>query len=165
MGRMLRSTVLVSSDAAIIKEAGEPVPMIQGVTDGFCDQRLSRDARELLFETCFELEHESLALLLAHGRTLAGALSSDRLLDRIERRDALESFAGDRRAAAFGDVEEAPAQMRPTEGKHDRLTASRVGNGLVGGISVALHDAAVGSEQLEGEDRTATRSDRTDCLI
>src|SRR5215204_5515611 len=32
------------------------------------------------------------------------------------------------------------------------------GNGLVGGVSVALHDAAVGVEQLQGVNRTATRS-------
>ena len=43
-----------------------------------------------------------------------------RFLDRIERRDALEKFVGDRRAAAVCDVEEGPAQMRPTEGAHDR---------------------------------------------
>src|SRR5260370_20398948 len=102
----------VELDAAVIKEGGKPAPMIQAVTDGFCDRGLARDARELLLEPGLELEHERLALLLAHGTTLAGALSADRLLDRIERRDALESFASDRRAAAFGDVEEAPAQMR-----------------------------------------------------
>jgi hypothetical protein len=39
---MLRSDdVGVELDAAIIKEAGEPVPMIQAVTDGFCDQGLA----------------------------------------------------------------------------------------------------------------------------
>jgi hypothetical protein len=90
--------------------------------------RLARDARELLFELRLELEHERLAPLLAHSTPLAGASSPDRLLDRIERRDALESFAGDRRVAALGDVEEGSAQMRPTEGERDRLTACRVGD-------------------------------------
>src|SRR2546423_3755918 len=90
--------------------------------------------------------------------SLAGAFSSDRLLDRIERRNALKSFAGDRRAAAFGDVEESSAQMRPTEGKHDRLAAGCIGNGLVGGVSIALHDAAIVIEQLERMNRAAPRS-------
>jgi len=28
----------VELDAAVVEDAGEPVPMIQAVTDGFCDQ-------------------------------------------------------------------------------------------------------------------------------
>jgi hypothetical protein len=72
--------------------------------------------------------------------------------------DALESFAGDRRAAALGDVEEAPAQMRPTEGERDRLAAGGIGNGLVGDVAVALHDPAIVLEQLERVDRAATGS-------
>ena len=82
----------------------------------------------------------------------------DRLLDRIERRDALESFAGDRSGAVLGDIEEPASQVGPAESQRDRLAARCVGNALVGGISVALHDAAIVLEQLQGVDRAATRS-------
>src|SRR5262249_5023410 len=134
----------VELDAAVIKEAGEPVPMVQAVTDGFGDQGLARDARELLFEPPFGLEHERLALLLApQGTTLAGSMPPDRLLDRIERRDALEGFACDRSGAVLGDIEEPASQVGPVESERDRLAACCVGNALVGGISVALHDAAI----------------------
>ena len=83
--------------------------MVQAVTDDFCDQGLTRDARELLFEPGFEREHERLALLLAHGTSIAGALSSDHFFDRVERRNSLQRLAGDRRVAALGDVEEPPS--------------------------------------------------------
>src|SRR5207248_1447859 len=86
----------IELDAAVIKETSEPVPMVQGVADGIGDQGLGRDARELLLEPRPELEHERLALLLAHGAAVAGALSPDRLLDHIELRDTFERLAGDR---------------------------------------------------------------------
>jgi hypothetical protein len=69
--------------------------MVQGVADGFGDHGLGRDARELLFEPGFERQHERLTFFLARRPARAGAVSPDRLLDRIERRDALESFAYD----------------------------------------------------------------------
>ena len=122
------------------------------------DRRLGRDARELLLEPGFEREHEGLALVLAHGATLLGAAAADRLLDRIERRDAFERLAGDRRGTAFGDVEEAAPQMGPAEGERDRLVGCSVGDGLVSRISIALHDAAIAIEQLERVDRAAPRS-------
>ena len=104
--RRRSTTLLSSSDAAVVEETGEPVPMVQGVADGFGDHGLGRDARELLFEPGFERQHERLAPFLAHRATRAGAVPPDRLLDRIERRDALESFAGDRSGAVLGDIEE-----------------------------------------------------------
>src|SRR5207245_10678780 len=113
--------------------------MVPAVPAGFGDQGLARDARELLFEPPFELKHERLALLLAHGTTLEGSVPPDRLLDRIERRDALEGFACDRSGAVLGDIEEPASQVGS---ERDRLAACCVGNALVGGISVALHDAA-----------------------
>src|SRR4249919_4166330 len=50
----------------------------------------------------------------------------------------------------------AAAQMRPAKGQRDRLAGCLVGNGLVGRVSVALHDAAIAIEQLERVNRTAT---------
>src|SRR5260370_20346229 len=141
-----------------MREGGERAPMVQAVTDGFGDQGLARDARELLFEPPFELKHERLALFLAHGTTLEGSVPPDCLLDRIERRDALEGFACDRSGAVLGDIEEPASQVGPAESERDRLAACCVRNALVGGISVALHDAAIPLEQRETVDHAATRT-------
>ena len=91
---------------------------------------------------------------MARDEACAGALAADCFFYQIELRDTLECLAGDRRAAAFGNVEEFAAQMRPAEGERDRLAARRAGNVLVGRISIALHDAAVVLEQLERMDTT-----------
>src|SRR5215470_6918876 len=147
----------VELDAAILKEPGEPVPVIQAVTDLVRDLRLSGDAPELMLEPGFERCHQRLALVLAHPAPFIGAHSPDRLLDCIERGNAFERLARDRRIAALGDVEEPAAQMRPAEGKRDGL-ARRGSNLLVGGIAVALHDAAIALEQLEPVDRAAPGS-------
>jgi hypothetical protein len=48
--------------------------------------------------------------------------------------------------------------VRPTERERDRLVACGAGNGLVGGVAVALHDAAIAIEQLEGVGGAATGS-------
>jgi hypothetical protein len=45
--------------------------------------------------------------------------------------------------AAFGDVEE----MSPTEGERDRSSVGSTDNGLVRGLTVALHDARIMIEQ------------------
>src|SRR6266446_10568400 len=79
-----------------------------------------------------------------------------RLLDRIERGDALKGFARDRRRTALGDVKELSSQMCPAEGERDRVAGSRIiGNVLVGRVSIALHDAAIGLEQLQRVDGAA----------
>ena len=148
----------VELDSAVIEEPRKPIPVVQGVADVLGDGRLGRDARELLLEPGFERDHQGLASFLAHGAALLGAAAADRLLDRIERSNAHERFAGDRSRTALGDVEEAAPQMGPAEGKRDRIAALGVGNGLVSLVPIALHDAAIAIEQLEPVDRAATRS-------
>lgn len=105
-----------------------------------------------------ERDHEKLTAFLAHGTARVGAVSSDGLLDRVERGNALERFAGDWRVAAFGNVEKPAPQMGPTEREHNRFTRFGAGNGLVGGIAIALHDAAITLQQFEGVDRAAPGS-------
>lgn len=46
--------------------------------------------------------------------------------------------------------------MSPAEGERDRRVRPGVGDGLVDDIAVALHDAAITVEQLEGVDGAAT---------
>ena len=140
----------VELDATVFEEAGEPGPMVQAVADGFGDDGLARDARELLTEPGFESQHERLALFLAHGTALVGRSAADRLLDRVEKSDAIQGFARDGCGAALGDVEEPSSQMCPAEGERDGFAEMcGVGNVLVGRVSVALHDAAIGLEQLQ----------------
>jgi hypothetical protein len=103
-----------------------------------------------------ERDHQRPALFLAHRAAGLGALPADRLLNRIERRDAFERFAGDRSVAVLGDVEELAPQVRPTERERDRLVACGAGNGLVGGVAVTLHDAVIAIEQLQRVGGTAT---------
>ena len=50
-----RSTMLVSSSMRpVVEDAGEPVPMIQAVTDGFCDQGLPGDCMVGVTTVVFE---------------------------------------------------------------------------------------------------------------
>ena len=130
--------------------------MVQAVADGFSDDGLRRDTRELLFEPGFESQHDRLALFLAHGTALAGRSAADCLFNRVEKSNAFEGFAPDGGGAALGDVEESSPQMRPAEGKRDGVAERiRAGNALVGRVSVALHDATIVREQLERVDGTA----------
>src|SRR6516164_11647333 len=89
----------VELDAAVIEEASEPVPVVQGIADVFGDRRFAGDTCELLFEPGFERQHQRFALFLPHCAAVAGTATPDRLLDRIEGSDALESLAGDRSGA------------------------------------------------------------------
>ena len=150
--------VAVELDAAVVEEPYEPVPVVQGVADVLGDGRLGRDAGELLLEPGFERQHERLAALLAHDASRVGAAASDGLLDRIEGGDPLKRLAGDRCGAALGDVVEAAPHMGPAEGERDRLLARSFGDGLVGRVPVALHDAAIAVEQSEGVHGAATGS-------
>src|SRR3954468_1731906 len=147
----------IELDAAVIKEPDEPVPVVQAIADLLGDRCLAGYARELLLKPGLERCHERLAVVLAHPAPVISAHSSDRLLDRIERSDPLKRFACDRRITALGDVEEPAAQMRPTEGQRDG-PARRGSNLLVGGIAIALHDAAIALKQLEPVDRAAAGS-------
>jgi transposase-like protein len=146
----------VKLDAAVVEELREPVPVVQGVADMLGDRRLARDAGELLLEPGLELQYERLAARLSHRAPLVGAATSDRLFDGIEGGDARKRLAGDRRWTILSDVVESAAQMGPAERERDRLASGVVGNGLVGGIAVALHDAAIAVEQLERVDGAAT---------
>ena len=101
-----------------------------------------------MLEPRLEPGHQHLALVLAYPAVLVRAHPADRLLDRIEFADAFERLARDRGVAPLGDVKELAAQMCPAEGKRNRLAGCGGGDRLVGGVTVALHDAAILIEEL-----------------
>ena len=55
------------------------------------------------------------AFFLANRAALVGAMTADLGLDLVERGNALECLAGDRRGASSGEFEEAAAYVRPAE--------------------------------------------------
>jgi hypothetical protein len=76
--------------------------------------------------------------LSAHGASLLGALASDGLVDPVERGDAQGWLGGNGSVAFPGDLEEAAPDVRPAEGKCDRIIRQL----LVRRLAVTLHDAA-----------------------
>jgi len=120
--------------------------VVQAVTDLLGDRRLGGDASELLLEEGPERGDQRLALVLARLTANGRARSADRLLYSIERGDALERLARDRRVAALGEVEESAAQVRPAEGELNGLVPRLGGYRFVGGVTVALCDAAIAVE-------------------
>jgi hypothetical protein len=56
--------------------------------------------------------HQRSRTRLADRTALVGAATADLVLDGVKGTDPCESLAGDRRIAAFGDVVEAPAEVR-----------------------------------------------------
>ena len=145
----------VELDAAVVEETDKPVPMVEAVAEVLGDRRLGGDASKLPLEPDLERFDQRLALLPAHAAPLLGARAAERLLDRIERGDAFERFAGDRRIAALGVVVEPSPQMRPAERERDGLVRRLGGDLLVGRVAVALHDAAIAVEQLQRMHRAA----------
>ena len=101
-----------------------------------------------MLEPRLEPRHQHLAFVLAYLAALVGGHPADRLLDRIEFGNPIERLARDRGVAALGDIEELAAQMCPAEGKRNRLAGCGGGDRLVGGVTVALHDAAILIEEL-----------------
>src|SRR5260370_9653849 len=140
----------VQLDATVLEKGNETAPMVQAVADSFGDDGLARDVREFLFKPALESQHEWLGLFRAHGTALVGRSAADRLLDRIEHGDALKGFARDRRRTTLCDIKELSSQVCPAKGERD-CTAGPciVANVLVSGVSVALHDAAIGLERLQ----------------
>lgn len=101
----------VQLDTAVVEEARQANPVVQGVTDVLGDCRFARDAGELLLEPGLERQHQRLAELLADGTALIGAAAPDRLLDGIESGDTLECFTRDR-AGRPGAAADEPSRRR-----------------------------------------------------
>jgi hypothetical protein len=108
---------------------------------------------ELLIEPRFERPQEWPAFLLAYGTTL---------LPWIVFSIGSSAAMHTRASLAIGAVPplatSKKAQRRPAESNRDRLSTGRIGKGLVGHVSVALHDAAIVREPFQCVHRAATGS-------
>src|SRR5690606_26587680 len=124
--------VEVDLDAAVIEEAGETLPAGERVADRLLETSLLADELELGLQPGLENLDELAALRLAPTAALVGRAAADLPLDRVERGDTLQRFAGDRCRPGGGEFVEAPAYMGPAEGE---LDLSALGERAVAGIS------------------------------
>jgi hypothetical protein len=74
-------------DAAIVKEAGEPVPMTEAIADVLGDRGAFGDTPKLLIEPWFQIIDDGLAAREPLGAALFGRTTSDVRLDLIEPAD------------------------------------------------------------------------------
>jgi len=134
----------VELDAAIVKKAGEAVPVPEAVADDPGHIRPAREPRELMLEEDLERVDERARSCPARGTALIGTCTAHVLLDGVDLRNARNGFGGDGRIAALGDLEEFAPQVAPAKGDCDPFRRQF----LVRSIAVALHDAAIVCEQL-----------------
>ena len=67
----------IEFDAAVVEETGEPIPVMQGIADGFGDWGLSRDASELsTWCCCGSGWRGAYRYAYAEGQTLSGKFNS-----------------------------------------------------------------------------------------
>ena len=149
----------VDLDAAVIEEAHQPVPVVEAVADepgrsveppgSLCQGFLEPGLQRL---------DQRLGLLLPRRPAFVGALAADLGFDLVEFGNPLQGLGGDRRRRRFGEVEELPAPMCPTEGERRRSAgALRIGKGAIAGIAVGLQHAGIALQQRRGVIAAAPR--------
>src|SRR5690606_21624175 len=128
----------IDLDAPVVEEAGEALPAGERVADRLGEPGLLADEFELGLEPGLERLDDRAALLLARAAALVGGATADLALDRVERGDALQRLAGDRRGPGDGELVEAPAHMSPAEGE---LDVAALGERAVAAIAIDLQHA------------------------
>ena len=136
IGRIERSTTLESNlDAAVVEEAGEPVPARERVADRRGDGRLAGDGGELGFQPQTQSIDERLATPLPRLAAFVGGQAANIGFDGIQRSDADQRLGGDRCRRLGLDVVELPPHMAPAEGE---LARRRPRRGRVAAVAVDL---------------------------
>src|SRR6187431_1978268 len=129
----------VDLDAAVVEEAGEPVPARERVADRPGDGRLAGDGGELGFQPQTQSIDERLAAPLPRLAAFVGGQAANVGFDGIERSDADQRLGGDRCRRLRLDVVELPPHMAPAEGEYD---VAGFGEVLIGAVAVDLQRAA-----------------------
>jgi hypothetical protein len=125
----------VELDAAVVEEAGEPVPELEGVADRLGEAGLAGQPTELGLEPGTKVLDQRPRAGLALGVAGLWITAADLRLDGVEGGDPAQRLLGDRRVAGLGDLVELAPGMRPAERQ------GRAGQAPVGGIAVDLQDA------------------------
>src|SRR5699024_9777085 len=122
----------VDLDPPIIDEAYQPIPVVEGVTD-CCGCRAARwQLRHLRLEPRPQVRPQWLAAHPALRLSFCGIPPPYVGLDPIQRSDASERLAGDRRIAALGEIVEAAPDVAPAEREHGSRSGGGWGQLLVG---------------------------------
>ena len=122
--------------------------MIEDVADHLGGLQPAGDSGELIVQPFEEPFHQRSGLGLADGAPFVGRAASDFGLNAVEGGDPLQRFHSDRRGGSAGDVDEVPTDVRPTV-REEHLAGALSGQGLVGAVSVALHHALEGLQELQ----------------
>src|ERR1700682_2267989 len=139
--------VVVELDAAIVDEAGQPLPARQRVADGLGKFALLTDQTEFCAQPRFKGIDQRPAFLLAIEAALVSVTTAEIFLDGIERGETFERFAGDGRRTGDRELIEVAAYVRPAERKADVATICQL---AVAGIAIDLQDAL---EAVQMDDR------------
>jgi hypothetical protein len=114
------------------------VPARERVADRLGDGRFAGDDSELGFKPGTQRVDDWPGAQLSHTPALVDTGAANVGLDGIERDDAHERLAGDRRGCRSLDLVEAPSHMAPAEGKLDLAALGELG---IGAVAVDLQRA------------------------
>src|SRR5215475_12922915 len=108
----------IELDATIIKEADEPIPMVEAITDDIGKRRTLGYFCKVPLQPWLQRLDNRLRPRLALGTTHIRGATADLLLYRIELGDANERLRRDRRIATGVDLVELPPEVAPTKGQY-----------------------------------------------
>src|SRR5207237_1176228 len=105
-------------------------------------RRAAGEPCQARLEPGFQRRDQRLGFLLARRPALLGALAADLGFDLVDFGNPLEGLDGDRRRGGFGQVEELPAPVCPTEG--ERSSSSRISRhtGLISAAASPVQKAS-----------------------
>jgi hypothetical protein len=135
----------------------------EGIADGACQLALARDPGQGRLQPRLQPGEQRSRLVLADGPAHLRRAAADGGLDVIERAEALQRLAGERRAGGGMDVEELAPGMRPARHFDDGVVPvdhvePRIAVGLQDAAETAemvrrMGAAAVGTVAVEGRRR------------
>lgn len=142
---MLEST----STRAVAEKQRQPAPVIERIVDRLCQLRLGEELADHCRQPHPERLHQRSGLGAASGQPLLGTAAADLRFDGMDRLQALDHLARERRLGRFEHLDEFASGMGETKSELD-CAAVIAGERLVGSITVHLQNAGK-VRQLSGE--------------